>query len=76
MWVSNGGSWCLTNSDPDWVLFKHHLLTIKLHKKYIYANVNKYTWHALGGKMWVTDLGLFKHQMKENNTQTYKESDT
>ena len=40
-WLSNGGSWCLTSSDPYWVLFKHHLLTIKMHKIYIYANVNK-----------------------------------
>ena len=23
---------CLTSSGPDWVLFKHHSLTIKLHK--------------------------------------------
>ena len=40
-WVSNGGSWCLTSNDSYWVLFKHHLRTIKMHKKYIYANVNK-----------------------------------
>lgn len=45
MWVINGGSWCLTNSDPDWVLFKHHLLTIKL----------------LARQRWVTDLVLFTH---------------
>ena len=31
MWVSNGGSWCLTNTDPNWALFKHDFLTIKLH---------------------------------------------
>ena len=34
-WVSYGGSCCLTSSDLDWVLFKHQLLTIKLHKKNI-----------------------------------------
>ena len=48
MWVSNGGSWCLTSSNPDWVLFKHHLLTIKLHKKYICQCQQIYMY--IGGK--------------------------
>ena len=32
--------------------------------------------YLAGGKRWVTDFGLFKHQIRESDTQTYKESDT
>ena len=35
--------------------------------KNIYANVNEYTC-ALGRKRWVTDLVLFKHQIRESDT--------
>ena len=31
------------SSDPDWVLFKHHLLTIKLHK-IIYMSMSANQW--------------------------------
>ena len=43
-----GGRW--VSSGPDWVLFKHHSLTIKLHK-IIYMSMSKNQWvHKIPNK--------------------------